>query len=803
MRMSRPQTLLLGLLSFSIVLFASSLWSEEVELPSEVYFNTPVASVHGQNSVWTNPAALGNRQSGSMLIFTHRNNRVIRDWGTVTTTSALAMSYRFVHGNGQTDYRDIIIAIGGGKRTGFGLSYQYIKDGPGYLNNRHLWNAGLLFRYNRNVSLGARFENLNRGKINGKRSDIRYLYGIAARTYRNRLTVTFDVDMTSKETLDNADFRTGVEYRPKPGMYLYADVDNHSRFNLGFRLNLLSNYVGNRTEFDREGKSYLSTSYIGSVKGKQASLIKPRRKTLMMNLSGTLPENPDVPFIGQRPLRFFDYVEGIYRAAEDEEIDRIFLHIKKLHCGLGKVEEISDAITYFRNQNKQVYAYLSSPSNLGYLLASHADSIFIPPVSQLRLTGLSGELMMYKGLLDKLGVQLEIERVDEYKTAPEQYLFDRPTEPNREQLNRLLDKLYDEFTNVIAANRSLSIDSVQTIIDSAPITSLAAVNWGLVDDRMYYDDAVRELAEDEFTVFSRKLAFSEYVQRECYNDRWERKPQIAVVLADGNIVQGSSGGKIGGHEMLGSIRRARYDSDIDGVVLRINSPGGDALASDLIWHEINKLAENKPVIVSMGNMAASGGYYMAMVNNKIMANKNTLTGSIGVFGGKINFAELYSKIGLYTESFDRGKNASMYSTSKPFTPQQREKLRSHLWEFYHHFLSKVADVRPLSVDSVNSIGRGQVWTGSEAVSNGLVDELGGIHHAIMGMAQALGCNSLDDIEIVSLPVKRFWLKNPFDFKFYSSQLLALLHGAEKSATTLNALEEGNIFFRIPYDIEIE
>lgn len=776
--------------------------AEEVELPGEVFFYSPIASSFGQNAVWTNPAALGRRQLGSVLIFTHRDKRLIRDFGSVTTTRALGFAYRSIQGGDSPDHEEFIFALGGGKRTGVGISYRYIRKGAGYLNNRHLWTASILFQQTRQLSVGARAENLNRGRINGVRSDIRFVYGAALRAYKDQFTVTFDVDMTQKESFRQADFRTGIELRPMRGMFIYADVDNHSRFNLGFRLNLRSNYVGHRMEFESSCKSYLSTTYVGTVKGRQASLIKPKRRMLSLGLDGELPENPDIPFFGRRPLRFFDYIAGIRQAADDDQIDRLFLHIKTLRCGLGKAEELIEALRYFKSRNKPVYAYLSDPNNLGYLVASTADSVFIPPVSAVKLTGLRVELMMYKGLLDKLGVELELERVDEYKSAAEPYMFEEPTEANRRQVNRWLEVMYDDFTSVIAENRRLSLDSIRNLIDSAPLTSLNAADAGLVDSLLYLDEAYDALTGSSASYRSRGMSFYSYYTQPVFDDTWGARPTIAIVIADGGITAGKSGTRIGEHEMIGAVRRCRFDPGIKGVLLRINSPGGDALAADLLWHEIDKLAEKKPVVISMGNVAASGGYYIAAIESPILADKNTITGSIGVFGGKINFAELYNKIGIYTETIDRGENASMFSTTRPYTEAQREKLKSQLWRFYDHFVDKVGDVRPISPDSVNALGRGQVWTGREAMANGLIDDIGGAWDALENLLNDMGLER-SEVDLAVLPEKYYFFKNPFDLPYLRTAILNWITPGQPAVFLTKDVTAGNIFYRMPYDIVVE
>jgi protease-4 len=774
----------------------------ELILPENLFFHRPVASVWGQTAVWTNPAALSYGHSGIAVIFTHRDERLIRDWGTASTLKVSGMAYRHIDGGDEPDLNEYVFALGGGRRFGYGLSYRYIKDGPGYLNRRHLWTLGFLSRNKKNFAYGIRIENLNRGRINGKRSDIRYTFGTAARVYRDMVTATLDVDMTGKESLHQADFRTGIEIRPLPGMYLYVDFDNHWQFNLGFRLNFGSNYAGHYHNFNRDGKTVLSTSYIGSVKGKQPSLTKPLRKTLLITLNGDLPENPKIPLFRKRPLRFLDFIDGIYRAADDDSVDKIFLQIGSLRCGMAKVEELSGAIRRFRARDKKVIAYLERPNNLGYLLASTADSVFIPPVSELPLVGLRAELQTYKGLLDKIGVEVEVERVEEYKNAPEPFIFDRPSEPCRQQINRILDGLYAELVTSIAANREMTSDSVEVLIDKAPLMSIEAKEYGLVDDTCYLDKALEDYSGSGRLVNRRRVSLHEYLHQPIYDDRWGEPPKLALIIADGEITEGKSGGKVGEYEMLSAIRKARLDKNIKGMVLRINSPGGSASASDLIWHEIEKTARAKPLVISMGNVAASGGYYISSVKNEILVNKSTITGSIGVFAGKANLSRLFDKIGIYSESHLRGRNAGMYSLSEPFTPEQREKLKTHISEFYRHFIGKVAKARSITPDSANALGRGQVWTGAEAVENGLADRIGGLHQSIEILQETCGLRP-EDTEMVTLPEKHYFFESPFDLPGLCGKVSKKLFGSEESFVSLETPETGLIFFRMPYYMTIE
>lgn len=781
---------------------ASGVQATELILPENVFYYHPVATVFGENAVWVNPAALGSRQSGSVFLFTQRENRFIRDWGGAAGIQMFGIAYRHIDNGELPDHDEYAVGMGGGRMTKIGFSYRYIKHGAGYLNRRHLWNVAVMLQRNENVSLGARIENLNRGKIDGRRSDMRFVYGIGARVYRDLVTVSFEVDMTQKENLNAADFRTGIEARPLPGLYLYADFDNHSRFNLGIRANIESEYIGHYHNFDRDIKSRMGTWYVGSVRGKQPSLVSPRRKTLMVRLDGSLPENPRIPLFRTRPLRYFDYVNGIYRAADDDEIGRLFLHIGTLGCGIGQVEELTDAVRFFRSRGKPVYAFIDQPNNLGYLLGSAADTVIIPPVSQVNLIGLRLRLLSLKGMMEKVGVEAEIERVGEYKTAPEQYMFDRPTESNREQADRILDNIYREFVRAIAVNRHLAADSVSGLIDMAPLTSVEARELGLVDDLRYYDDALGEYGGSGGVTWQGKITLGAYaMQRDCL-DRWGPPKRLALVIADGDITPGRSGGRVGDYEMLAAIKRAREDKSVRGVLLRVNSPGGDALASDLIRHEIDKTAQQKPVVISMGNVAASGGYYISSVDGEIFVNRSTITGSIGVYGGKANVGELLDKVGIFTETRTRGRNAGMYSLVEPYSDQQRELLRRHLREFYEYFTGIVAEARSMSSDSVDALGRGRVWTGMEAIDNGLADRVGGVLGALAALRAECRLPR-DGVEIILLPEERMLFTDLLPVPEFWRKISGWIGRGEEALSALRIPQSGQIFYRLPYDILIE
>ncbi len=765
-----------------------------LELPEEVFFYQPVASAWGQAGFWNNPASLGAGQSGNILVFTHRADRFIRDWGGAATWKFVGLAYRKINNDDISDVSEYMIGLGGGDKLRFGVSYRYFRDGPGYLNNRHLWTIGLQSHYNRNFRFGVRAENLNRGRIDGQRSDIRYVYGVGARIYKEIVSLTFDVNQLHTQSLDESEFRTGFDVRPIPGLYVFGDISNKNGFNIGIRANIEREYVTHYHSFDKDGKSRLGTTAFGMVNGNQPSLVTMNTQTLMMSLSGNLPESPDIPFFGTEPLTYYDYVGGIYDAAADDAITRLFLRIGSLRCGLAKTEELGQALAHFKSRGKTIIAYIDHPNNLGYLLASFADSIVIPPVSQLTLVGLRAELRTYTGLMEKIGVEAEIERIGDYKTSPERYFLDQPSDEARQEINRLLDSMYAYLVETIAVNRSLSPDSVRALIDQGPLPSITAVSSGLVNDRRYFDELDRSIGGT--------TSFYSYVQDPDYHDRWGDLPQLAILTLEGGIAGESGTPLVGEYDVIPHIRAVKDSDRIEGAVLRINSPGGLALPADLIWYELERLAKKKPLVISLGNVAASGGYYITTLDSPIYTDRNTITGSIGVYAGKVNTVEMFEKLGIYSETYGRGENSRFFSMIEPYTPKQREQLKYHLRLMYDHFVEKVADNRSLPADSVDNLGRGRVWTGAEAAANGLADTVGGLHEALLHLVNICELTGRE-FDLIQAPRQYYFWKNPFDFSHWIDNVAALIIDVRDAQSVLDGDLSGNIYYRLPYNLTIE
>lgn len=780
---------------------------ERIEMPQGVFYYQPAASVFGSEAIWTNPAALARfRIGGFQYLADYYDNKYAKNWGSVVTREGLGLSYRHIHNPDDEAYVDYILALAfpAGKKLFLGGSYQYFKQGEGIFDNRHFWNAGMLFRPGGYFSFGTVFSNLNRGKIGEDRTEIEQRYSFSYHPSSFDMTLSVDMFLATGTKVKNADYVYHAEFSPVKGLYVNGLLDSDRNFQIGIRANLRQYFVGSHYRADRRGNHRGTTVYVGATSHRQPSIMKDKVRRLSVSVSGSPSENPPDPIFGKSRTSLITTLLNIYRAAEDPSIGEMVIKLNRFALGFGQAQELREALSEFKSRGKRITCHISHPNNLAYYVGSVCDKILVPPVSQLNLVGLRAELTFFAGTLDKLGVDVDLMRIGDYKTAAERYTREEATEENREQVNRLLDDLFDQFVGDIAQGRGIPRDSMVSIIDRGPFTSEEAMQLGLVDGLSYVDEMKKS-----FLPSMPEISLHRYLSDTLINDNWRDDPVLAVVVAEGEVAFDQDGAgpfsessDVTPGLMKKAFQRARSDRNIKGIVFRIDSPGGLALAGDEIYHTAAKTVEKKPMVVSMSNMAASGGYYIAMPAGDILANPATITGSIGIYGGKVDLSRLYDKIGLGKELYTRGKHAGMLTTMRPFTEDEREKYFSHLQAMYGHFVSLVAGNRNLTTDSVDNLARGRMWTGREALQNGLVDELGGVKRALDLTAEKL---ALESYKIEFLPRKRPLFLLPG--KSLIDNVVGWLgFGSKASEVTASLVEptvtEG-ILARMPFDINID
>ncbi len=532
--------------------------------------------------------------------------------------------------------------------------------------------------------------------------------------------------------------------------------------------------------------------------------------TLVLHLEGELPEQPPVsipiPFLEeQQPMTMIETWQLLRKAAVDSRIKAIVLEPRDLQVGWAKLEELRAEILAFRKTGKPVYAYLRGAGTKEYYVATAADRVFMSPEDELDVKGLRAELMFVKGTLDKLGVGLEFEHVGKYKDAPDMFTKTAPSPETLEVENQILDQYYGDIINVIAEGRKKQPEAVRTLIDDGPFVGKSALDGGLVDALLFEDEMYGQLKDAAKLETIKKISERDYAKVEVAGV--DGKTKIAYIVGQGEITRGGSNDSVSSDGITATglvklMRQVENDASIKGVILRIDSPGGDGIASDDILHEAKVLSSKKPTIISMGDLAASGGYFIAMTGDPVVAYPNTLTGSIGVFFGKVNMRGLFDKIGLSTYTLKRGRFADIDTTTAPLTDEQRAKLRREIETFYKGFVDRVAAGRKKPYDTVEPLAQGRVWLGTQAKQNGLVDELGGLDRAIEMVRDRAKMSSSEKIVLVTYPPKRsVWdvLLNRTDETSQMESLVRPIIGK----LPLRALTHGGIMRLMPFAINVK
>ncbi|GGK77209.1 signal peptide peptidase SppA [Rufibacter glacialis] len=516
---------------------------------------------------------------------------------------------------------------------------------------------------------------------------------------------------------------------------------------------------------------------------------------------------------GQQGIGLDDIKASIKKAAADENIKGIFLNLDMLQAGMASVEEIRNALLEFKKSKKFLVAYSEFSSEKAYYLASVADRFYLNPQGTMELNGLSSEVMFFKGTLEKLELQPYIFKVGEYKSAVEPFLLEKMSDPSREQTQSFLNSLNDFMLKNLALARKKDFGQLKNISDSMLVHNAQdALRYGLVTHLGYYDQATSYMKGKAGVKKDKELKLVNLGTYKKAADPTKKSGsssnKIAVIYATGEIVGGKGDDEtIGGQGMSEAIRKARLDKNVKAVVLRINSPGGSSLASDVIWREVMLTKKVKPIIASMSDMAASGGYYIAMACDTIVAHPTTITGSIGVFGMMVNSENfLRNKLGITTDRVKTGKFSDVPSVTRAMTPYEKMHIQREVERIYEDFTSKAAQSRNMPLAELKKIASGRVWSGIEAKERGLVDVLGGLDKAIAIAAQKADLKE-GEYRLRTLPAQKSFMDNLFSdtesqIKAYTLQkelgpLLPYYRQYQR------VMQMQGIQARLPYEIEIQ
>jgi protease-4 len=495
----------------------------------------------------------------------------------------------------------------------------------------------------------------------------------------------------------------------------------------------------------------------------------PQAATLVLRpggqLSETVPNDVVGQFLGRGTNTVRGFVDTLRKAKRDARVASVLIMPSSLDLPYwGKVQELHDAITDFRRSGKKVIAFLEYGGDREYFLASAADRVYLLPTSALDLTGVASYEIFLRGTFDKIGAYPDFLHIGEYKTATNQLTEKSMTPAHREMTEALNRDMFDQLVRGIARGRRKSEAEVRALVMRGPLLPQEALQAGLVDGLAYedqLDDRVPELRGRSGQ--NRRIDGSDYGRIDPRSVGIRPRSRIAVLYAVGTITSGKSafdplnGSIVGSETLVEQIRQVRDDDSIKAIVLRVDSPGGSSVASDVIWRELMITRDQKPsrpLITSMSDLAASGGYYISLPGQTIVAQPGTLTGSIGIYTGKVVLDGTLEKIGVTHETVTSGGNADIYSPFAKFTPGQRARVEDFLQDFYNNFLDKVATSRHTTRDEIDAVAQGRVWTGAQAREHGLVDVLGGLDTAIEVAKQRAKIPADEDVELVSYPARR-------------------------------------------------
>jgi protease IV len=470
-------------------------------------------------------------------------------------------------------------------------------------------------------------------------------------------------------------------------------------------------------------------------------------------------ENPfaglPVPGGDDRHIGVLQLKEVIDHASNDGNIKGIYLDLTHPMAGFASMEEIRQSLIDFRKSGKWVYAYTEMMSEGAYYLASAADKIYMNPEGQIEFNGLTAEVTFFKKMLNKLDIKPEVFRVGEFKSAVEPFLYDEMSPESELQLSELLESMYAHVLARISESRNIPADRLQNIADNMLVRSAKdALANGLVDSLLYRDQFNDILKRQLDVNETRDIKFVQYNKyRKSFSNFKSSKNEIAVIVADGTIMPGESDGSnqvVAGESFADEIRKAREDEDIKAIVIRVNSPGGEFRASDMMWREVDLARKVKPVIASMSDLAASGGYYLAMACDTIVAQPHTLTGSIGIFSLLFDASGfMENKLGITFDEVKTGRFGEMYTVTRPLTEEEKRFFQKDVEDIYATFTSKAAAGRDVPVEAIRKVASGRVWSGDQAKTRGLVDVLGGFNDAVKIAAEKAGV--ADDYKIRYYP----------------------------------------------------
>ncbi|MCL1865134.1 MAG: signal peptide peptidase SppA [Spirochaetes bacterium] len=696
-----------------------------------------------------------------------------------------------------------------GNVFGFGAGFSFGKSSDDYFNDYRGWNIGLLYRPYPFLSLGVVFKDLN-GKIGSEKINRSDIYSISIRPFIEYLTLSADCVKKEGKSFKDADYYYSGELKAFKDISLMLKYGADKSFTAGITIPFYLR-VENSVEItlDAYGSKKAETSDLKSTgvavrfrQNSKAVAILPTDNFVKLSIRNNYnKEKIESGFFSKNELTFKDLVIGLEQAGNDPGIKGFIIEIDNLSFGMAQIQELRDLLNKFRSRGKRVYSILNYSGNREYYLATASDKIFMPPNTTFKITGLTLKTYYIKGLLDKGGIKYESVNKGKYKSFNEAFTRENMSDYSRENLTAVLRNLNEQFITGIMEERKIARSNIDELFSKGSYTPDEAKEKGFIDEIMYANEAMDSL-EKKITA----ILFDNYIKEEMTIRPWGNVPAIAVIDVTGSIVSGQGGG-IGISDLTNdydyktSIEAAFNDTSVKAIVIRIDSGGGSAAASDFMWNTLihAKKKNPKPVVFSFGNTAASGGYYIACTGDPIFASKGTITGSIGVVAGKISLEELYSKLGISTETIKMSEFADIFSESRSLTQKEKDLFQKEIDFIYDKFTSKVMASRNLSKDEIAEVSEGRIHSGDMAKKYMLINETGGFIAAIEYAKIKGGINS--DYRIINLSEKKSIIKNfigSSGISILSQHMRFIVQNIEK----YSMLNE-NVLYIQPYAIMIE
>jgi protease IV len=692
---------------------------------------------------------------------------------------------------------------------GFGMSYSFSKSSVRSFKGYHGLDIGLLLRPWRYISFGFVMDDAW-GIVNSNKLRWRQIYSISIRPYWERFTLSLDVVHEKGGRASNLNYRVTADLRLWYDISLFVTGDRNLDFLFGMSFPLYfhtypsagiaPHYYRTMNSGSAPDRNSIGVS-IPLVANGSALTLPGRPRYLKIVVDGTMNEIEKRSFWGKEATVFYDVAAAIDRAGSDAALDGIIIRIDSAGIGFGQIQELRQGLKQARSRGKKVYAILSGPGNREYYLASAADRIFFTPNSPFHITGLKAQVYFFKGLMDKVGVQFESVKRGTYKSFNEAFTREHMSEAFRENITSLLADLNGQYVSDIMADRGISREVIDDIFNRGSLEPNDAVSKRFIDEIGYPDDAVERIGNRIAMV-----SLSTYMKEERMDHRWCMAPKIAIIVIEGSIVSGGSFEtgwfrSIGDASYRKALEEAFRDDAVRAVVVRVNSGGGSAAASDYMWDALVRMKKKyrKPVVFSFGNIAASGGYYVACTGDRIFSDRGTTTGSIGVVFGKITLEDLYRKLGISKDIIKMSEFADIFSESRHLTEKEMKLLQKGIDFTYDRFTGKVMEARRISVADISRVAEGRVFTGQQALDRGLADETGGI---IAAVEYARHLANIDErFEIEKFPDERGPLFELFklpEFKLLAEHVRGLLQSTEYLR-----LKDEQALYLFPYRVEIE